>query len=128
MFVLEVKSWSEYEVENTFEVYADALCFGRDNFSQNEWRVRNNDDIVFISDLTHHLENIASQEINRFSNTEHWASVYRQRRSMPSFDYDQLNGNFDRPQDYERGVNHEWVKIKKTKFVLKKPNWMLEGF
>lgn len=80
-YSLELSNWGTYELVKDFSSMSGAIRHGTNHFPQNEWRVfdRVGGKIVFENDPFASISEQASQEIERFANTERWRRRFQEQ-------------------------------------------------
>lgn len=81
-YSLEICDWGAWELVKDFASYDRAKQYGNRTYPQNEWRIfdRIGGEVVFEHDSLSAIEPQCRQELQRFSDNEHWRNVYAERR------------------------------------------------
>jgi hypothetical protein len=83
-YSLEIESWGSWELERKFSNTQSAMTYGLENFSQNDWRIKEErtSNVVYVHDPFTTIEQEARGEIDRFNTTEQWRERFAQRAAQ----------------------------------------------
>lgn len=80
-YTLEIFNWISFESDWSNASLSRVLAYANAMYPANTWRIIDIAGcVVYESDGISFLERDARQELNRFSETEHWRSTYARRR------------------------------------------------
>lgn len=140
-FVLEVNDWGSWDFVKDFSDKSAAERYGREQFPQNEWRVRNrlSGHMVHRHDPFEVIQEAASAELHRFRENDRWRQIFAEKRAREIREGQERERLAElyarqRVEQVQQGhldiLSEQWWEreVGRTNVAAQKVDWKREGF